>query len=82
LDFGRDPAVFDGTTPFRISDHDPIVLNFQQLEKGMTLAPTTDGNAGLGKKNKGSMGKKTGLSRKDRRGKKDGLSKDGKDQWR
>jgi hypothetical protein len=41
LDFGRDPAVFDGTTPFRFSDHDPIVLNFQ-LEKGVTLAPTAE----------------------------------------
>jgi predicted extracellular nuclease len=29
LDFGRDPAIFDGTTPFRFSDHDPIVLNLK-----------------------------------------------------
>jgi predicted extracellular nuclease len=33
LDDGRDLTVFDGTTPFRFSDHDPIVLNFQ-LEEG------------------------------------------------
>ena len=26
LDFGRDPALFDATTPYRSSDHDPIVI--------------------------------------------------------
>mgnify|MGYP001793672866 CR=1 FL=1 len=26
LDFGRDPSLFDGQTPFRTSDHDPIVI--------------------------------------------------------
>ena len=26
LDFGRDPALFTGTDPFRSSDHDPIVI--------------------------------------------------------
>ncbi|WP_206030311.1 ExeM/NucH family extracellular endonuclease [Roseomonas sp. AR75] len=28
LDFGRDPAIFDGTVPFRTSDHDPLVVGF------------------------------------------------------
>ncbi|PYE85979.1 ExeM/NucH family extracellular endonuclease [Pseudoroseicyclus aestuarii] len=30
LDFGRDPAIFDGETPWRTSDHDPMLvgLNF------------------------------------------------------
>ena len=26
LDFGRDPDIFDGTTPYRASDHDPVVV--------------------------------------------------------
>lgn len=26
LEFGRDPAIFDGATPYRASDHDPIVV--------------------------------------------------------
>ncbi|WP_372616859.1 ExeM/NucH family extracellular endonuclease [Falsiroseomonas sp.] len=26
LDFGRDPAIFDGTVPFRASDHDPLLV--------------------------------------------------------
>jgi predicted extracellular nuclease len=32
LEFGRDPALFDGTTPYRASDHDPIVV-------GLNLTP-------------------------------------------
>ena len=26
LEFGRDPALFDGATPWRASDHDPVVV--------------------------------------------------------
>ena len=26
LDFGRDPAIFDGDVPFRTSDHDPLLV--------------------------------------------------------
>lgn len=26
LEFGRDPALFDTDTPFRASDHDPIIV--------------------------------------------------------
>ena len=26
LEFGRDPALFDTDTPFRSSDHDPIIV--------------------------------------------------------
>ncbi len=39
LDFGRNPSLFDGTTPFRNSDHDPLII-------GLDLAggtPPTDG---------------------------------------
>jgi len=32
LDFGRDPALFDGSTPYRFSDHDPVVI-------GLDLTP-------------------------------------------
>lgn len=28
LDFGRDASLFDGTTPFRASDHDPVIVGF------------------------------------------------------
>jgi len=26
LEHGRDPAIFDGTTPYRASDHDPVIV--------------------------------------------------------
>jgi len=26
LENGRDPNLFDGTTPYRASDHDPVVI--------------------------------------------------------
>lgn len=29
LEFGRDPDIFDGTTPYRASDHDPIVVGLE-----------------------------------------------------
>jgi predicted extracellular nuclease len=29
LEFGRDPALFDGTTPYRSSDHDPILVGLE-----------------------------------------------------
>jgi predicted extracellular nuclease len=29
LDFGRDPAIFDGSVPFRTSDHDPVLIGLQ-----------------------------------------------------
>jgi len=32
LDFGRDPGLFDATTPYRASDHDPILI-------GLDLVP-------------------------------------------
>ncbi len=32
LDFGRDPAIFDGTAPYRVSDHDPLILGLDLTE--------------------------------------------------
>jgi predicted extracellular nuclease len=32
LEYGRDPDIFDGTTPYRTADHDPIVI-------GLDLVP-------------------------------------------
>ena len=29
LDFGRDPSLFDGQTPYRTSDHDPILIGLE-----------------------------------------------------
>jgi predicted extracellular nuclease len=38
-DFGRDPAIFDGTVPWRASDHDPLVvgLDFAAPPEAATL---------------------------------------------
>lgn len=40
LDFGRNPALFDGTNPFRNSDHDPLII-------GLDLASTTGSEPGV-----------------------------------
>ena len=37
LDFGRPPAIFDGTVPFRNSDHDPVII-------GLTLTAAIPGD--------------------------------------
>ncbi len=29
LDFGRDPALFDGSSPWRSSDHDPVIVDLE-----------------------------------------------------
>ena len=42
LDFGRNPALFDGSIPYRASDHDPLLLG---LELPDTIAPTIACNA-------------------------------------
>ena len=31
LEFGRDPALFDSTTPYRASDHDPILVGIEPV---------------------------------------------------
>ena len=31
LEFGRDPAIFNGSSPFRSSDHDPIIVDLDLL---------------------------------------------------
>jgi predicted extracellular nuclease/2',3'-cyclic-nucleotide 2'-phosphodiesterase (5'-nucleotidase family) len=53
LDFGRDPAIFDGSVPSRTSDHDPVVIGLA-LSSPMTdetftlqLLHFADGEAGL-----------------------------------
>jgi hypothetical protein len=38
LDFGRDPAIFVGDIPVRVSDHDPILI-------GLDLGPKPPANA-------------------------------------
>jgi len=38
LDFGRDPSIFDETTPLRVSDHDPLLIGLDLTEEPM---PTT-----------------------------------------
>ena len=32
LEFGRDPALFDGTTPYRASDHDPVIIGLNLVD--------------------------------------------------
>lgn len=44
LDFGRDPEIFDGDTPNRASDHDPIVVGISFDEDDSPLqVPVYDG---------------------------------------
>ncbi|MEM8505206.1 MAG: ExeM/NucH family extracellular endonuclease [Cyanobacteria bacterium P01_D01_bin.1] len=45
LDFGRDPSLFDATTPYRNSDHDPLIIGFdlQSSDSTGTLTPSEDG---------------------------------------
>lgn len=31
LDFGRDPALFEGDTPWRSSDHDPVIVDLELI---------------------------------------------------
>lgn len=52
LDFGRDPSIFDGTSPARSSDHDPIMVgvSFGSAEPEpfkLQLLHLADGEAGL-----------------------------------
>lgn len=38
LDFGRNPGIFDGTVPYRASDHDPVIVGLN-LTGGTTVTP-------------------------------------------
>jgi hypothetical protein len=40
LNFGRDPSLFDGTTPFRSSDHDPVIVGLQLAEPALPPIPS------------------------------------------
>ena len=44
LDFGRDAAIFDGTTPYRTSDHDPVIVGLN-LQAPNTSPTATDDTA-------------------------------------
>lgn len=44
LEFGRDPTIFDGTVPFRASDHDPVII-------GLDLGDPTIGGFTLAEEN-------------------------------
>jgi predicted extracellular nuclease len=51
LDFGRDAAIFDGTVPFRTSDHDPLLVGLNFANENELLVrgdgdDTVDGGAG------------------------------------
>ncbi len=37
LDFGRDPNLFDGSTPYRNSDHDPLIIGLDLFTPGETI---------------------------------------------
>ncbi len=37
LEFGRDPAIFDGDLPYRSSDHDPILVGLEFLDADTPL---------------------------------------------
>ncbi len=42
LEFSRDPAIFDGTLPYRSSDHDPIVVGLTFADRPLVVT-TYDG---------------------------------------
>ncbi|MEL6351256.1 MAG: ExeM/NucH family extracellular endonuclease [Cyanobacteria bacterium J06627_28] len=45
LDFGRNPNLFDGTVPFRNSDHDPLIIGLDlQSDNSTNTITGTDGN--------------------------------------
>ncbi|MEO0807959.1 MAG: hypothetical protein AAFY33_16795, partial [Cyanobacteria bacterium J06643_4] len=45
LDFGRNPNLFDGTVPFRNSDHDPLIIGLDlQSDTNTNTITGTDGN--------------------------------------
>ena len=44
LDFGRDPAIFDGTVPFRASDHDPVLVGLDLMPALNVVAGDDTGN--------------------------------------
>ncbi|GBU17798.1 MULTISPECIES: ExeM/NucH family extracellular endonuclease [Methylobacterium] len=49
LDFGRDPAIFDGRVAARESDHDPVLVGLRLDQKAPTLVSATPrDNAGSG----------------------------------
>jgi len=37
LDFGRDPAIFDGTVPYRTSDHDPLLIGLDFTQEDLAV---------------------------------------------
>ena len=53
LDFGRDPSIFDGKVPARVSDHDPLLIGIDLAEEPapsnfvLQLLHMADGEAGL-----------------------------------
>ncbi|MBW6398432.1 ExeM/NucH family extracellular endonuclease [Roseomonas sp. HJA6] len=44
-DFGRDPAIFDGNTPYRTSDHDPLVIGLDFTPITSVAFALTEGGA-------------------------------------
>jgi predicted extracellular nuclease len=51
LDFSRDPAIFDGTVPWRTSDHDPLLVGLAVANENQLLVfgdgdDTADGGPG------------------------------------
>lgn len=54
LDYGRDGTIFDGTVPYRTSDHDPILVGLTlntvpKVDITPNPVPTTVTNIGVGK---------------------------------
>ena len=77
LDFGRDPAIFDGTVPFRNSDHSPVIvgLNFDATA-APSVSPTCQRTKEGKKGKKESSGKGSGKGKKEKELCKDPVSLD------
>ena len=43
LDFGRDPSLFEGSVPFRNSDHDPLIIGLDLASTQADVIEGTDG---------------------------------------
>ena len=48
LDFGKEPSVFDGTTPARASDHSPVLIGLDMTEDGGAVKCGKGGKGGKG----------------------------------
>ena len=62
LDFGRNPSLFDGTNPFRTSDHDPLIIGLDLSSPVNKITGTNNKDNLVGTEGKDLI---SGLNRRD-----------------